>query len=41
MYKSMDIGKYRPHKDAKLITGVQDQILVGGICCSRILGQYF
>lgn len=37
----MNIGKYRPHKDAKLITGVKDQILVGGMYCSRILGQYF
>lgn len=37
----MDTGKYRPHKDAKLIIGVQNQIVVGKMYCSRILGQYF
>ena len=37
----MDIAKYRPHQDGKLIIGIQDQILLGGLCFSRILGHYF
>lgn len=41
MCKSVDIGKFRPHKDAKLIVVIQDQILEDGICCSGVLGQNF
>lgn len=41
MCTSMDLGKYRPHNSAKLIIGVQDETLLGGICFSGILGQYF
>ena len=31
MCQSMAIGNYRPHKEATLTTGIQDQILVGGL----------
>ena len=41
MCKSTDTGKYRPHEGARFITGIQDQIVAGKICCSKILGQYF
>lgn len=35
----MEIGKCRPLKNAKLYVDIQNQLLVGGKCCSGILGQ--